>query len=44
MATKTRLEPRQWRVNQRAVKHELKPKKADRNACRKNKGRRSRWD
>jgi hypothetical protein len=33
-----------WRVNQRAVKHAIQPKKNDRNACRKNKGRRNRED
>lgn len=39
-----RMEPRMWRVNQVAVKHTVKPKKANRNACRKNKGRHNRGD
>lgn len=39
-----RMDPRMWRVNQVAVKHAVKPKKDDRNACRKNKGRHNRED
>jgi hypothetical protein len=39
-----RMERRMWRSEQVAVKHAIKPKKDNRNACRKNKGRHSRED
>ena len=39
-----RADPRMWRVNQVAVKHAVAPKKANKNACRKNKGRHNRED